>query len=128
MTRAADLIDEALAAGLLLSRAGGQLHVDSPLGQPLPEGLRARLQARKREILDYLAWCGRADQLLLECSRRLAVEYPRGCPLEDEEWRRAEAAVHDAYHSGDEGELRRALARYEDFASRRFHDYSGRER
>jgi len=119
----ADLVVEALSAGLLLSRNGEHIHVDSPLGRPLPDDLRDRLLAHQGELLAWLDWCERADEELLGCSRRLARCYPPGCPLEGAEWQAAEESLHAAHRSQDEAVWRSALAGYEIFALRRFADY-----
>lgn len=128
MSIAADLVEEALAAGLLLSRREDQIHIESPLGCPLPDDLRDRLQAHRRELLDWFAWCERADELLLSCSRRLAAAHPAGCPLDDDGWQIAEEAVHGAYRSQDLALLRDAVRSYEEFANERFQAYERRAR
>ena len=128
MSTAADLVEEALAAGLLLSRREDQIHIESPLGCPLPDDLRARLQAHRGELFDWFAWCERADELLLSCSRRLAAAHPAGCPLDDDGWQIAEEAVHRAHRAQDLTVLQAALEGYEEFATVRFQAYERRVR
>lgn len=128
MTCAADLVAEALAAGLLLSRRGEQIHVESPHGRPLPEGLRERLGLHRQQLLAWFDWCERADELLLACSRRLAAAYPAGCPLDGEAWRPAERALHDAHRSQNAEQFEQALGAYEAFAQRAFRNYTRRVR
>jgi len=113
---AASVFDEAIAAGLLLSRQGEHIHIESPLGRPLLEDLRRRITSHRSELLAWLDWCERADELLLDCSRRLAYRYPTGCPLEDAEWRAAESRLHAAYRSQDHETWCAELAAYERFA------------
>ena len=123
MNVAVSVFDEASAAGLLLSRQGEHIHVESPLGRPLPEDLKRRITSHRSELLAWLDWCERADDLLLDCSRRLAHRYPSGCPLEDAEWRAAEQRLHAAYRSQDPEVWREGLEHYERFAIERFHTY-----
>ena len=101
MTIAADIAVEALSAGLLLTRNGEHIHIESPLGRPLPEDLRVRLMERKSEVLAWLDWCEIADELLLACSRRLARSYPAGLLLNEARWRAAEEALQRAHASQD---------------------------
>ena len=54
---------------------------------------------------------------------RLADCYPIGCPTGSPEWQQADAAMTDAYWSGDLGALRTAVACYERFALECFHAY-----
>jgi hypothetical protein len=117
------VFDEAVAAGLLLSRRGEHIHVESPLGRPLPEGLRQRIVCHRDELLAYFEWREAADDLLLETSRRIAALYPRGCPLEGAAWSAAERALHEAHCSQDLVLFREELRRYEAFALDRFAVY-----
>jgi hypothetical protein len=123
VTIAAELAAEALSVGLLLSRHGEHIHVDSPLGQPLPSDLRERLAAHREDVLAWLDWCVSADALLLATSRRIATRLPMGCPLDDDQWSAAEEALAEAHRSQDPGVLREALARYERFALAKFSAY-----
>lgn len=123
MSVATDLVEEALAADLLLSRNGEHIRVDSPLGQPLSDDLRERLVAHRAELLAWLDWSEAADKLLLECTRRIALRHPPGCPLDDDEWSAAEEALADAHRSQDLAVWREALTRYERFAIERFRAY-----
>ena len=123
MNVAATVFDEAVTAGLLLSRHGERIRVDSPLGRPLPEDLKRRITSHRGELLVWLDWCETADGLLLGCSRRIAGRYPPGCPLEDEEWRAAEETLNIAHRSQDLAVFRQALAHYERFAVERFRAY-----
>lgn len=116
MTVAAALVLEALDAGLLLSRDGEHIHIDSPLGRPLPDDLKERLVAHRAELLAWLDWAETADELLMTTSRRIADHYPAGCPLDDDAWSRAEMALHEAHRSQDPVVWREALAGYERFA------------
>ena len=123
MNRAADLVADALSVGLLLSRHGEHIHIDSPLGQLLPGDLRERLAAHRDEVLAWLDWCVSADALLLATSRRIATRLPMGCPLDDVQWSAAEEALAEAHRSQDPEVLRDALARYERFALAKFSAY-----
>jgi hypothetical protein len=125
---AATVIDEAVAAGLLLSRHGDRIHVDSPLGQPLPEDLKLRITSHRAELLAWLEWCERADAQLLDCSRRLECSYPAGCPIDDAEWRATEERLHAAYRSQDPGLWREGLEDYERLALERFRAYERESR
>ena len=128
MNVAASVFDEAIAAGLLLSRQGEHIHIESPLGRPLLEDLRRRITSHRSELLAWLDWCERADEELLGCSRRLARRYPPGCPLEDREWRAAEQRLHVAYRSQDPEVWREGLENYERFAIERFRAYENEDR
>lgn len=123
MTIAADLVGEALEAGLLLRRDGDHIHIDSPLGRPLPKRLRARLVGHRAEVLGFLDWRESADELLLATSRRIAAHYPAGCPLDSDAWLAAEEALGGAHRSQDRELLQEALARYERFALEQFAAY-----
>jgi len=123
VTIAADLVAEALSTGLLLSRRGEHIHVDSPLGRPLPEALRERLVAHREDLLAWLDWDEAADELLLATSRRIATRHPMGCPLDDDEWSAAEEALSDAHRSQDLAVWREALAAHERFALEKFNAY-----
>ena len=123
VSRAADLHQEALAAGLLLSANGDRIHVESPLGLPLPDELKERLDAHRGEVLAYLAWCERADVMLLETSRRISERCPCGCPLEGEAWREAEEELGAAHRSQDHEAFCKALLTFEHFAHEQFAAY-----
>jgi hypothetical protein len=125
---AASILDEAVVAGLLLSRSGEHLHIESPLGRPIPESLKTRITRHRTELLAWIDWRERADELLLDCSRRLARRYPPGFPLDDEEWSAAEQALHEAHRCQDLALWRAALARYERFALERFDAYEREHR
>ena len=56
--------------------------------------------------------------------RRLADHYPIGCPTGAPDWHQADAAITDAYWSGDLVALREAVARYERFAMERLELYA----
>jgi len=128
MTMAADLVAETLNAGLLLSRDGQRIHVDSPLGRPLSDDLKDRLITHRGEVLAWLDWCERADELLMATSRRIATRYPIGCPLDTDEWQAVEQALHEAHGSQDLAVWRAALERYEAFATRYFTTYEREHR
>jgi hypothetical protein len=128
MSLVAELVEEARGAGIVLSRKGEKIHLDSPLGLPLSAELRERLRAHRQELLAYLDYCEHADVLLLSVSVRLAEAYPHGCPLEGAEWRAAEEALQVAYRSQDLEKLAHALVAYEAFAEHVFYDYSRRVR
>jgi hypothetical protein len=109
------LLTEANAAGLLLSRRGEHIHIDSPLGRPLPEDLRERLLAHRAQVLAWLDWCSATDELLLAMSGRLAM-CPGGAALDEAAWHAADEAMQRAHHSQDMRVFRTALADYERFA------------
>jgi hypothetical protein len=123
VSRGADLCSEARAAGLLLSRNGDGIHIESPLGRPLPEDLRRRLTRDRVELLAWLDWCETADELLLACSQRIERLYPAGCPLDDAAWQAAEEALNCAHRSQDLDVLQRALSDYESVARDHFAAY-----
>ena len=64
MSIGALITTEALDAGLLLSRNGDRLHIESPLGRPLPEDLHRQLRDHKREVLAWIDFREAADELL----------------------------------------------------------------
>lgn len=123
MNVAVAVFDDAVDAGLVLSRHGERVHVESPLGHPLPEALKARIVDCRTELLAWLEWRETADDELLACSRRLAESYPPGCPLEGEGWRAAEEQLMAAYRSQEPGLWRETLSHYESFALERFRAY-----
>ena len=125
MTVAASVFDEAVAAGLLLSRRGEHIHIESPLGRPLLEELRQRIVCHRDELLAYFDWREAADELLLETSRRIAARYTRGCPLEGDRWSAAEEALHTAHRSQDLAAFQEALERYKAFALDQFVAHKG---
>jgi hypothetical protein len=128
MNHPADLVSAANAAGLLLSRRGEHLHIESPLGRPLPEDLRLRLLEGKEAVLAWLDWCEVTDGLLLACSSRLVRTYPVGLPLDGERWRIAEEALQRAHRLQDLEIFDKALADYERFAKAQFQQPHDRER
>jgi hypothetical protein len=85
--------------------------------------IEAVLRTRKAELLEFLSWQDRADELLLESTRRLGLDYPSGCPLDTEEWARHDSELHEAYWSGDLSVLRHALDERERFARRAFEEF-----
>ena len=128
MTVGAEITSQAQDAGLLLSRRGEHIHVESPLGRPLPEDLRRRLVKHKREVLAWLDFCAAADELLLACSERLMRACPAGLPLDAERWHAAEAELHHAHRSQDLEVFRSAVATYERFACEQFQRSQHKER
>ena len=116
MNRAADLMLAAAKAGLVLSRADERIHVESPLGRPLPEGLGEAIRRHRAELQAWFSWCEVADADLLALSGRLELHYPQGCPLGSDIWRAAEDGLNAAYLSQDSTIWREALAAYERFA------------
>ena len=128
MNIADDLLAEALAADLLLTRNGDHIHVDSPFGRPLPDTLRERIVAHRMELLAWLAWSERADELLLQMTERLTARYRRGCPLDGEQWRAAAEALTAAYHAHETATLLAAIAGYERFARECFAAYEKEHR
>lgn len=120
-----ELLADAAAAGLLLTRSGDKLHVESVFGAAPPDDLQRRLGEHRDELLAWLAWEETADALLLESSRRIAARYPDGCPLDDPQWEAADQALHAAYHSCDTETLRRELVRHERFAFEMFTRFEG---
>lgn len=128
MSRGADIAHQALAAGLLLSRKGAKIHIDSPLGHPLPEDLRRQLLEHKQEVLAYLDFCERADAMLLAVSERIAAGRPAGCPLEGEAWRAAAQDIDAAHASEHLPAFCEALIEYEHSANEQFSFYRAHHR
>ncbi len=128
MRLGADLVAQAIVAGLVLSRSGDHLHVESPLGQPLPDGLRTSLIDHKREVLAWLDFCAAADELLLACSARLTRSYPAELLLDEARWRSAEEELQIAHRSQDLEVFREAVATYEAFANEQFQRSRDKER
>lgn len=110
MSLGADITAAALDAGLLLSRHDDQIHVESPLGRPLPDDLRLRLLEHKQEVLAWLDYCTAADELLLASFARLGE---RSAALAAEQRDIAEAKLQAAHRSGDIELFRAALEAYE---------------
>ena len=79
MSTVYDLLTEACAAGLLLSRRGDKLHVHTVVGQGPSKELLRRLREHRDQLLGWLALEERAEPLLLDCTRRIAAHYPKGC-------------------------------------------------
>ena len=124
MSAASDIVCRLAYAGLVLERGQGQhLRIESPLGSPLSDELRAQVVSHRDELIGWLAWCEIADALLLETSRRVAAQCPRGCPLDDVAWRAAEQVLREAHQSQDLTVFREALERYEYFALKYFAIY-----
>ena len=114
---AKQIVDEIRQADLLLLRSSqDRLRVVSPSGTPLPEALRRRIVAHRRELLAWLAWNEWADEQLLAMTKQIAARYPPGCPLEGEEWRHGEQALDAAYRAHDSTTLSMAIGRYQQFA------------
>lgn len=124
MTDLRDLIARASAHGLLLSSDGLHLRVESVTRKPVPAAFRTELVARKSELLAYLGWRDEATEIVCAAMRRLADHYPIGCPTSSPECDQADAAITDAYWSGDLAALREAVARYEACARERFKLYA----
>jgi len=112
MTRGAELAYEALAAGLLLSRNGERIHIESPLGRPLPGDLHRRLLTDKQEVLAWLDFCAAADRLLLGTLARLG-RARSGRTATAEQREQAEAALQEAHRSGEISLFTAALDHYE---------------
>jgi hypothetical protein len=112
------LVDALLDEGILLGRDENpnRLRVISPLGRRLDDRRLADLEAHKVELLRFLAWQDAADRRLLESTRKIAEEYPPGCPLVANDWAQRDTALHAAYWSQELGILRRSLAEREAFA------------
>ena len=92
-----------------LSRRGDRLHVEEVF-EPPPAALRDAIRRHKHELLDLLDYVAEADELLLEATHALAVEWGTpGCTL-DATWDRLEDAVNEAYWTLDLDRLRAALA------------------
>jgi len=124
-----NLIERASAYGLLLSSDGPRLRVESVTRQPVPASFRAELLAQKSELLAYLGWRGEATEIVCAAMRRLEDHYPIGCPMDEPDWRAADALIADAFWSGDLDVLHRVVAEYERFALRHFELYrADRER
>lgn len=120
-----DLIARASDCGLLLSAHsdGTHLCVKSTSRGPVPFDMRTELTAQKTALLAYFQWRDEATEIVCSAMRRLIDDYPIGCPTGSVQWQRADAAMTDAYWSGDLGALRVAVARYERFARECFHAY-----
>ena len=123
MTDVRELVAQASNYGLLLSPDGPHLRVKSVTQEPVPAGFRSVLIAQKAELLEFLIWQESADRLLLETTRTIGEDYPSGCPLDTEEWKRQDEALHVAFWSGDLSLLRRTLVERERFARATFADY-----
>src|SRR5665647_94109 len=108
MTDLADLIARASAHGLLLSAHadGTHLRATSVTHAPVPDAFRAELLAAKPELLAYLARRDEALDIVCAAMSRLADCWPIGCPTDSPRWQRADAAITEAYWSGDLAALR----------------------
>jgi hypothetical protein len=125
MNATRELLADAAAAGLLLTRSGEKLHIESMFGAVPPDDLQHRLRQDRDELLAWLDWCETADDLLLEMTERIAARYPTGCPVDDLQWQAADEALHIAYHSQNLETLREAFAERERFAFAKFAEHLG---
>lgn len=109
-------------AFLLVTRDAADLVVEVlfPKEHPVPPELPPLLKQHKPEVLALLTYQEKADELLLESTRRLAAAWPHGCVLAGPRWEAHEAAVTVAYWSEDLGALRIVLADRESFAREAF--------
>jgi hypothetical protein len=117
------MVAHASAYGLVLSCDERGLRVESATGQPVPAAFRSVLVTQKAELLEFLTWQDEADQMVLDTTRSIALEYSPGCPLDTEEWAQHDAALHVAFWSGDLSLLRSTLAERERFAHAAFAEY-----
>ncbi|HZL03974.1 MAG TPA: hypothetical protein VFE45_00900 [Coriobacteriia bacterium] len=119
-----DLIARASALGLLLSSDGLHLRVESVTREPVRAAFRAELLSQKAGLLACFEWRDEATEIVCAATRRLTDHYPIGYPTGSPEWDQADAAITDAYWSGDLAALREVVARYEGFAMETFDLYA----
>lgn len=109
MNGAAAILEALLEQGLVLTLADGRLGIDSPLGCPLPDALRAQLKLYRDEIIAELTWRREALALVTDCLARVERQYVPGCPLGDDDLLDLEAAITMAFRAHDRARLRRCL-------------------
>ena len=115
---AREVLDACRRSWVLVSKDGANIRLEAidPVRHPIVESLLAGVREHKAELLDLLDYEARADQLLLESTRRIGEAWPEGLALDSPEWEQCERALHDAYWSGDLDRLQEALATRERLA------------
>jgi hypothetical protein len=113
-----DLVSLLLSLKITVRSADDRVFVESPFSVPIPEDLLAELRARKDEVLAYLKWRDAAEEMVAMCFRRLGMLRPEGFSTNMPQWKQQDAALHDAFWSGDPELLARALDDYEGFIRR----------
>jgi hypothetical protein len=126
LSAASEIVQSLLERHILLYRAGDKLRAVALQRGILTHEIEESLRAHKAELLEFLAWQDAADCLLLETTRSIGSDYPSGCALDTEEWKRQDDVLHDAYWSSDLALLRRTLAERERFARAAFLEYRER--
>jgi hypothetical protein len=103
---------------VIVSRDGANLRLEAidPAHHPIAEPILAGAREHKAELLDLLDYEARADQLLLESTRRIGEAWQQGVALDSPGWEQCERTIHDAYWSGDLGRLQEALSSRESLA------------
>ncbi len=121
---AREVLDSCIRHFILVKRQGENIGLEAlfPEDFPIPADLIEQVREHKPEILVLLAWREHADRLLLDSTRRIAVHWPAGYPLEGPEWEAHEQRVHDAYWSADLDTFVAVLDAREDYALTLFHD------
>lgn len=119
MSDLANLFALATEHGLLLSSRGDKLVVRSVTGTAVPRAFRDLLATHKAAILANLAYRDEALAIVTESLSRLAADFPLGCDIDTAEGRRLDAAITEAFWSGDLDALATAVGAYEQFARER---------
>ncbi len=109
---AREVLEACRRSWVIASKDGANVRLEAidPTRHPLPEPILDGAREHKAELLDLLDYEARADQLLLESTRRIGEAWPEGLALDSPEWEECERTLHDAYWSGDLARLQEALA------------------
>jgi hypothetical protein len=126
---AREVLDVGRQGWILVSKDGANIRLEAvdPVGHPIAEPLLAGVREHKAELLDLLDYEARADQLLLESTRRIGAAWQQGLSVDCPEWEQCERRIYDAYWSGDLDRLREALADRERLANQVFSPLRGAE-
>jgi hypothetical protein len=115
---AREVLEACRRSWVIVSKDGANLRLEAidPVHHPIGDPLVAGAREHKAELLGLLDYEARADQLLLESTRRIGEAWPDGLALDSPAWEECERTVHDAYWSGDLDRLQEALASREQLA------------
>lgn len=115
---AREVLDACRRSWVIVSRDGGNIRLEAidPARHPIAQPILAGAREHKAELLGLLDYEARADQLLLESTRRIGEAWPEGLALDSPGWEQCERTLHDAYWSGDLGRLQEALSSRESLA------------
>ena len=103
---------------VVVSREGDEVVLTAlfPDRYPLPEHLIELVRQNKSVVLRQVEYEERADEALLESSRRIGEAWKPGCDLDTPQWDLYEHQLRETYWSGDLGKLNTVLSSREDYA------------